>query len=51
MADSVKIMAAFEILPYTEGAMNRFEVMKKIKPPINVRGPDMRIGSIALVTI
>jgi predicted nucleic acid-binding protein len=46
--DSIKLFNQFVMLPYTALAYERFEAMKKIKPAINVRAPDLRIASIAI---
>jgi tRNA(fMet)-specific endonuclease VapC len=48
--DSIRLFNRFQLLPFTAAAIERFEQYKKIKPGINVRGPDLRIGCIAIET-
>jgi len=48
MGDSVKLFSLFEIVPFNVAAMQRYERFRKMKPALNVRGPDLRIASIAI---
>jgi tRNA(fMet)-specific endonuclease VapC len=46
LADTVKLLSVFPILPYTEAAITRYEQLKTMK--LNVGGMDLRIASIVL---
>ncbi|MFT3879391.1 MAG: type II toxin-antitoxin system VapC family toxin [Gemmatales bacterium] len=48
LADSVKLFSCFEIIPFSVAAMQRYERFRKMKPALNVRGPDLRIASITI---
>jgi len=46
LADSIPFLAKFNILPFSESAMARFESLAALK--LNVRKMDLRIAAIAL---
>jgi tRNA(fMet)-specific endonuclease VapC len=46
LADTIKVLASFPILPYTEAAIARYEQLRTMK--LNVGGMDLRIAAIAL---
>ena len=48
LGDSIKLFSYFEIIPYSVAAMHQYERFRKMKPALNVRGPDLRIASIAI---
>lgn len=46
LAQTVPFLAHFSILPFTESAMTRFDVLKAMR--LNVKGNDLRIAATAL---
>jgi tRNA(fMet)-specific endonuclease VapC len=46
LATSVEFLAAFPLLRFTSGALDRFESFKKMR--LGVRGQDLRIAAIVL---
>jgi len=46
LAITIRFLASFQVLPYTQAAIARFEALKRMK--LNVGGNDLRIAAIAL---
>jgi tRNA(fMet)-specific endonuclease VapC len=46
LAQSVQFLGGLQILPYSEPAIDRFELLKTLK--LGVRAPDLRIAATAL---